>query len=162
MARHGRRRATSAKVKIPRAAKNSVKSKYRKPIFSMPAIAEKWNPERSSTQNLSALGLSSNPNFTVGAPGRVTTEIQTPEVDPCELFDIPESSTGGKFEECDANPKRRSRPMLEVEYRYAAALVKKYGQDYSAMSRDMKLNRDQLTKPKLEKLCLRFKAQAGV
>lgn len=68
-----------------------------------------------------------------------------------ELFDIPDS---------DVIPKKtKSLRMLPVsinDQKYLARLMEKHGNDYLAMSRDIKINDMQHTEGKLKKMCARF------
>lgn len=46
----------------------------------------------------------------------------------------------------------KNRPLSDFDAEYITKLTKKYGQDFEKMARDRKLNRDQLTVCKLEKM----------
>ena len=124
MGKKGRRGATTAKAVIPRALRRQTTKLYLKPQFTHAAVAERWDPRKSASVNLSALGLAHDPNRSVthGKPlmGNQSDATSTKKSasaaevkDPCELFDIPQSDTlrGG-----DINERRRALPQLEVKF----------------------------------------------
>ena len=56
----------------------------------------------------------------------------------------------------DRNPKRRK--MSEFDQQYVVNCMKKYGDDYLAMQKDIVLNCSQYTEAKMKKLCLLYKS----
>merc|ERR1712226_427070 len=76
-----------------------------------------------------------------------STPVDKTESTPVELFDIPESD----------KPSRRSRFPLDVEEeKYIAKCMKKHGENYPAMFRDIKVNDYQHTESHLRKLGSRY------
>ncbi|KAJ1397250.1 hypothetical protein B484DRAFT_458733 [Ochromonadaceae sp. CCMP2298] len=57
----------------------------------------------------------------------------------------------------DTNPRRK--PISEFDCTYAAANIKKHGDDYKAMERDIKLNSRQNTAKQMERLCRKYVAE---
>ena len=165
MGKHGRRSATGAKAKVPRALRRQTALKYLKPQFSSESVAEKWNAHRSAKQNLSALGLAHNPNMAVahGQPsmGNVAPVVGgEAAVDPCELFVIP-TGAGSDLVKASANPKRQAKAQGEDDQKYAARLLRRHGDDFTAMARDMKLNNRQLTPKQCLRVCGTFLSQTS-
>jgi len=64
-----------------------------------------------------------------------------------ELFDVPES---------DVPTLRQRYPLVEEEEKYIARCMAKWGDDYTSMFRDIKVNNMQHTEQKLRKLGARF------
>jgi len=56
----------------------------------------------------------------------------------------------------------KPKPVSEFCAAYLAKLTKKYGTDFDQMSRDRKLNCDQLTAKKLEKMWIKLKEEREV
>jgi len=76
---------------------------------------------------------------------RIPKEIESESI--VELFDIPDSD----------RPSRRTRFPLDVdEEKYICKCMHKYGDDYSAMFRDIKVNTMQYTETQLRKMGARF------
>lgn len=67
------------------------------------------------------------------------------------LFEIPQSEDLTKV---GMNPRRT--PLSAEKQKYIARLLTKYGSDYEAMARDTKINAQQLTSVKLEKMASKF------
>ena len=90
------------------------------------------------------MGLAAKPNDGVESS-------QTPKANETEsiveLFDVPNSD----------RPSRRTRFPLELdEEKYICKCMQKYGDDYTAMFRDIKVNNMQYTKDHLRKMGARF------
>jgi hypothetical protein len=111
-------------------------------------VKESWDPKRSPAENMAKLGLRTNnekdfltSNKNTAEGGKAGTAV--------ELFDVPDS---------DEIPKSTLR-MLPVSIEnqdYMVKLFAKYGNDYTRMSRDMKLNNMQHTVKQLQKIGARF------
>jgi hypothetical protein len=56
----------------------------------------------------------------------------------------------------EKNPRRRK--MSEVDQKYVVNCIKKYGDDYKKMERDIDLNSQQHTEAKMKNLCLKYLA----
>jgi hypothetical protein len=65
-----------------------------------------------------------------------------------ELFAIPDSDEMGK--------KANRMPLNEEDQKYIAKCMSKYGEDYTSMFRDIKVNKMQHTEEKLRKMGARF------
>jgi len=63
-----------------------------------------------------------------------------------ELYDVPDSD----------KPKERRHPLDEEDEIYISKCIDKYGEDYTSMFRDIKLNNMQHTEAKLRKLGARY------
>ena len=96
-----------------------------------PQLKERWDTRQTLRQNYLSLGLMVDPNST--AP-------QQPAKAPIELV-VPEGS--GSREEYLTLP----------EIINCRAMLDRHGRDYLAMWRDIKLNRYQHTRKKLQKMC---------
>uniref|UniRef100_A0A7S4AM78 Nucleolar protein 16 n=1 Tax=Pseudo-nitzschia australis TaxID=44445 RepID=A0A7S4AM78_9STRA len=114
-----------------------------------PVVREHWDPSKSFTSNLAAIGLVGNPNSDI----RNTNPLQTPkavtDVSTIELFDIPDSDQLGE-------EKEKRYPINEEDQKYIAKCMSKYGDDYSKAFRDIKINYMQHTENQLRKLGARF------
>jgi len=162
MGKKGRRGSTNTKTVIPRALRKQTTKLYLKPQFTTAAVAERWDPRKSASMNLAALGLAHDPNRAVthgnpqmGNQSDATSikAISAKAKDPCELFEIPQSDT---LRGDDINERRRALPQLEVDQKYASKLLAVHGNDYKAMARDIKRNDRQSTPAQLKRLCSRF------
>lgn len=103
-------------------------------------LKEKWDASLSPAANLQALGLVAKPNQASQAKPAGAPEI-------IELFDIPDS---------DAPSYRQKHPLDKDEEEYIHKCMAKYGDDYAAMFRDVKVNTLQHTETKLRKLGARY------
>lgn len=152
--RKGRRRATTAKVKVSakKLMHGSVKAKFHRPKYTMDTIRDNWDPTKSPADNLASIGLASDVNADVVGRAASASAAGDGKGKVCEFFDIPDSDSL-----VDVNPKRRAQPMLENDQRYVSKLMAKHGEDYEKMARDIKTNAKQLTASRLQKMCARFK-----
>ncbi|VEU38623.1 unnamed protein product [Pseudo-nitzschia multistriata] len=153
MVKHGRNKKRRAgrigKTKI----KNSGNFKRWDPDLHKkiknPTVREHWDPSKSFTANLAAIGLVGNPNSDV----RNTNPLQKPkavtDVSAIELFDIPDSDEL-------AEQKEKRCPINEEDQKYIAKCMSKYGVDYGRAFRDIKINYMQHTENQLRKLGARF------
>ena len=114
-----------------------------------PALKKLWDPKQSAEANLASFGLVARPNT---LPNR-NDSAQAVTPDPTkrdaviELFDVPESD----------KPSRSQRfPLSQVDEEYIAKCLAKYGDDYTRMFRDIKVNNMQHTEHVLRKLGSRF------
>lgn len=94
-----------------------------------PQLQERWDRHKTTQQNYQELGLAFDPNVK-----------QKPAKNPVELV-VPEGP--GKVEPYLTTP----------EVINARELIMKHGDDYLAMWRDLKTNRYQHTRKKLQKMC---------
>lgn len=59
----------------------------------------------------------------------------------------------------ERNPRRRK--MSEFDQKYVVNLIKKYGDNYKKMERDMELNSQQYTEAKMKNICGKYLALAN-
>lgn len=65
-----------------------------------------------------------------------------------ELYDVPDSDT--------LEARKKKRPQSADDQKYIARLLTKHGDDYTAMFRDIKVNKMQHTEAQLRKMTSRF------
>jgi len=125
------------------------------------AIKEVWDKDISPADNISNFGLNANPNQTLaGATGGLGRKMKPKPANADSaafvgLAKVPTETDLAKNNVADANPKRRV--MSEMDQEYAVTCIKKHGEDYEAMARDIKkCNVQQLTAHKLKKMCLLY------
>jgi len=83
--------------------------------------------------------------------GAATVEPRTaPKVDVVELYDIPKS------DDLSAKNQQNRVTLSLSDQKYIAKCMSKHGDNYTAMFRDIKVNRMQHTEHKLRKLGSRF------
>ncbi|KAI3409425.1 Nucleolar protein 16 [Psidium guajava] len=131
-----------------------------------------WDDMGSVIRNYKSFGVVSNPNLLgVRSRNSHTVESGALQVPPppdeaaedaeCDLID-----SGSDLEEDDLKSalgkKRRDgksappQPLTAMQRVHVGRLIEKYGDDYQAMFRDMKLNAMQHSVATLEKLCKRY------
>jgi hypothetical protein len=117
-------------------------------------IKDEWDKAKSPADNLSAFGLNADPNRTFSSSrngiGR-KTKPKDPNSDSAAFIGIASIPREHLHE---PNPKRRV--MSEEKQTYAANCMKKYGNDYEKMTRDIKCNFQQLNSAQLKKQCEKF------
>jgi len=113
-------------------------------------LKEHWDPSKSAEANLASFGLVAQPNK-LPNPNKKPTGVAG--ADPSkrdaviELFDVPKSD----------KPSWRTRfPLTLEEEEYMAKCMTKYGDNYTKMFRDIKVNNMQETEDKLRKMGSRF------
>jgi len=114
-----------------------------------PTVRENWDPSKSFTANLTAIGLVARPNDDVSQQQHSNNQAVKSGFNVVELFDIPDSD-----EQLKKGEKRC--PLNEEEQIYIVKCMSKYGDDYSKAFRDIKINYLQHTETKLRKLGARF------
>lgn len=109
-----------------------------------------WDASKTPTANLACLGLLAHPNkaeSSTAITSRTKVESTAQAAGVIELFDVPESD----------EPSRRSRfPLDKEEEEYIAKCLEKWGDNYTRMFRDIKVNKLQHTEDKLRKMGSRF------
>lgn len=65
-----------------------------------------------------------------------------------ELYEVPDSDT--------LEARKKQRPQSAEDQKYIARLLEKHGDDYTAMFRDIKVNKMQHTETQLRKMASRF------
>lgn len=110
-----------------------------------------WDPSKSAVLNLQNMGIG-QPKGLVEKKEQKDGASDAENNNPCkaiEVFDIPDSDI--------IIPSRRERfPLNEDEERYIVDCMSKYGDDYTKIFRDTKVNYLQHTEDKLRKMGARF------
>ncbi|OQS02070.1 hypothetical protein THRCLA_05531 [Thraustotheca clavata] len=145
---YSRNRPGKGKVKVSRKSKPI--RKYKTKFVGDAEIKKKWDHNLTTRQNYEKIGLCQNPN-SLDQLRSCTDEV----IDPEELFDVPDSDILNLNNE--RNPKKMDNHMSEMEMQYLRPLVAKYGDDFTAMARDIKINNEQWTAAKLKRRCARMK-----
>ncbi|MCO5582574.1 hypothetical protein L7F22_036472 [Adiantum nelumboides] len=126
-----------------------------------------WDESASLLRNYKALGIVNNPNFLGARSSSKDTVVSQSLQVPNNAKDMPtddgsdvenndlKSALGKKRRDGEHAPLQRLTKMQRV---YVSRLIMKHGNDYKAMSRDLKLNKMQHPPAALEKLCRRFLA----
>lgn len=114
------------------------------------AVKELYDNEITPSDNLISLGLSADPNglsqprhYRKAEPEEIKKEDKYP----------------GFVGYVDSLPDKPSKPknvLTEVEISYAKANIKKHGENYKAMERDIKTNYNQYTEAQMKKLIKRY------
>eukprot|EP00934_Nitzschia_sp_Nitz4_P005594 Nitzschia sp. Nitz4//scaffold331_size19140//10591//13853//NITZ4_008734-RA/size19140-processed-gene-0.38-mRNA-1//-1//CDS//3329548182//5584//frame0 len=115
-----------------------------KPSFGNKTIKEHWDVNKTPAMNLAAMGLVGLPNDDIH---RANDRVKSEEGTAIQLFDIPES---------DSLAKKKRHPMSADDQKYIVKCMSKYGEDYSKMFRDIKLNNMQHTEAQLRKMGARY------
>ncbi|ETV77589.1 hypothetical protein H257_08506 [Aphanomyces astaci] len=144
---HNRNRPGKGKVKVTRKSKPI--RKYKTKFVGDAKIKEVWDHKLTTAQNYEKIGLWKNPN-SIEHIRECTDEV----IDPDELFDVPDSDV---LTFHDKNHKKAENHMSELEIQYLRPIIKKHGDDYDAMARDIKVNNEQWTVAKLKRRCARLK-----
>ena len=114
-------------------------------------LREHWDHSKSPAANMASLGLVSkpgsiDPSTKNNAPGESNNDTNAaPSI--VELFDIPESDDLGK---------KKQISLSDDDQKYMAKCMKKHGDDYAKMFRDIKTNNMQYTETQLRKMGSRF------
>jgi hypothetical protein len=104
-----------------------------------------WDPSKSPAANLSSMGLLARPNQLDSNKDIYPAAKKEESV--VELFDVPDS---------DAPTRRDKYPLKEEEEKYIAKCMAKWGDKYTSMFRDIKINKMQHTEDQLRKMGARF------
>jgi Ribosome biogenesis protein Nop16 len=113
-----------------------------------PEIKDAYDKTKSPAENLASFGLEANPNIIKKKQVIVEPGIATNKKKPAFLgfATVPESD-----DMQDRNPRRRK--MSEFDQKYVVKCIKKHGEDYKAMERDIKLNTSQYTESRMRTMC---------
>lgn len=160
MVKHGTQKKRRRGLKTTRKPKKHIAVRVANSVTNR-AIKEAWDKSISPADNLSNFGLNANPNQNLaGALGGLGRRMQ-PKPANAEsaafvgLAKIPSDKDLAQDNLADYNPKRRV--MTEADQEYAARCIKKYGDNYASMSKDVKdCNVQQHTQHKLQKLCEKY------
>jgi hypothetical protein len=94
------------------------------------------------------MGLLAQPNKGATKTPAEGDSVVKKVVTAIELFEIPDSDEMGK--------KANKMPLNLEDQKYIAKCMSKYGEDYTSMFRDIKINKMQHTEAKLRKMGARF------
>lgn len=151
MVKHGKNK----KRRAGRIGKTKLKNRnfrfYKPPQITDTVMKEHWDPRKSPSINMANLGLKSNLGEKAACQSTITSLESSSSCKAIELFDIPDS---------DAFPKKSSDPgrlPVSIEnQKYIVELLNKYGNNYTSMARDIKLNNMQHNENQLRKIGARF------
>ena len=140
MVRHGKQRKLRSGRKVSGSGGKAQKHRTLRVLNALKdnKVKEHWDKTKSPANNLNSYGLIADPN---------TGKHKKPEsalVGYAQLKPALE----------DLNPKRRL--MSEVDQRYANNCMKKYGEDFKAMERDIITNDRQLSSAQMKKVTSMF------
>ena len=126
-------------------------AKFIPPQIQDPVVRANWDPRKSPAHNMRKMGLQALPNTDSKSSGRIhpNNEEQHTKV---QLFDIPESDMMNS----DDVSIRINAPMSILQQQYICKCISKYGDDYSTMAKDIKVNNMQHTENQLRKIAARF------
>jgi hypothetical protein len=145
MVRHGTAKKRRSGIKVSRKPKN------RKLIISNAVsnliVKEHYDKKKSPDENLKAMGLEVDANRAKKRHMKSTEGAK-----PNEEY--------AAFVGFAALPKAsKERKMSNTDREYAELCISKYGANYKSMSRDIKINYNQLTELKLQKLCEQYERE---
>lgn len=121
--------------------------------FANEKIAKRWNHAKTLRQNYAKLGLAFDSNGNLAGSKQISEHAihaTKAETDIVELFDLP---LGGVDLSVSGKPRAHVSPEDKI---YLNKLMNKYGEDYGAMARDIKLNFKQHTRAFLARRCKRL------
>eukprot|EP00127_Corallochytrium_limacisporum_P005166 Clim_evm6s200 gene=Clim_evmTU6s200 len=175
--RRASRRAATPKTTSKR--KHTQTRKLKKVTVADPTIAKAWDRKKSIRENFRAMGLAANPNDSFLRKGGAQQVLSVPQEDAVgtlgedgEVHIVNDKSKLSKgvtvqseiVEELERRAKEDSDRvwyyhMSEGDFRFAEAVVKKYGKNFSKASRDIKLNYNQLTPNQIKKKVEKFEKE---
>jgi hypothetical protein len=157
MVKHGTQKKRRRGQKTVAPKKKHIKLRIANKVTNL-AIKEVWDKNLSPADNISNFGLNANPNQTLaGAAGGLGRKMKPKPANADSaafvgLAKVPTDDDLAQNTMSDPNPKRRV--MSEMDQEYAVTCIKKHGEDYEAMARDIKkCNVQQFTEHKLKKMC---------
>ena len=108
-----------------------------------PLVRKYYDKDLTPSQNLENLGLVSDAN----------------SIDVLKDSSIPDPKYKGFVGFAEISKPKKEVKLDEFQIHYAKSCIEKYNDDYESMSRNISLNYNQLTVPKLKRLCERYKDQ---
>ena len=126
-----------------------------------PAFEEDWNRKSSLVKNFAAAGLALDPNKAVPIKGNEKLNYNKFYDKTPESGRKPKSKTIAALEEIAARPSDRPDHVPEGESLILQDLIRKHGDDYTKMARDMKLNAYQHTANQLKRRCAKYLSEFG-
>lgn len=123
-------------------------------------IKKEWDASKSPSENLQAFGLEADPNQTLSGMRGVGRKHVKPTDGTAShsaaFLGMTIVPRDGRDAMKEANPKLKI--LAEVDQKYASLLIAAHGDNYSKMAKDIKVNYNQLTLNKCQKLCEKFLA----
>jgi hypothetical protein len=151
MVRHATQKKRRSGVKVSRRLKRNPKDKIAKKA-NHPLIKKFYDKSKSPKENLESLGLESDAN------NLLCSKANEPIDKKYKAFQgFSELIT----QAVENQPKKKEKLLDEFQLQYAYDCLKRYQNNYEKMQRDIKLNYNQMTAVKLEKLCIRYLLQTG-
>lgn len=157
MVRHGK----TKKRRAARTGRSTLKNRnyqfYKPPRIDDDAVRAAWDPRKSPAQNMASMGLQAAINSSVVAPSHAPDGPPPDGVTAVELFDVPASDDVNAITLLPGKTyAQRKLPVSVDDQKYICACLAAHGDDYRAMSRDIKTNDMQHTAAKLKKMAARF------
>lgn len=150
MVRHGTQKKRRAGFKVTRKAPKHRSVKIANSVTNA-EIKKIYDKNKTPSANLESFGLVADVN---NLKGKEDSAI--PKKSHAAFVGYGQVVQSDNFS--DQNPKRRK--ISDVDMEYATANMRKHGEDYKAMERDIRTNNRQLTAKQIEKLCLLTKEAA--
>ena len=116
-----------------------------------PVIKQNYDPKISPARNLEKLGFEANANNLLCSKGE---SIPNAKYKAFVGFSELESSN-------QINTKKKVQLLDEIQMKYAKDCINKFGDDYESMSKDIKVNYNQMTAAKLKKICSAYLKQTN-
>lgn len=143
MVKHGTQKKRRAGFKVTRKAPKHRSVKIANSVAN-PDIKKLYDKNKTPSENLTAFGLVADVNNLKGKE-----DSALPLKKNAAFVGYGQVVDSNNFS--DKNPRRKK--ISEFDMEYAALNIKKHGEDYKAMERDIKTNNRQMTARQLEKLC---------
>lgn len=155
----GRSKKKREAIKVTRKQPKKIEERIKNKLVCGP-LKSLYDPTKSPAANLLNMGLVSNTNGSLRSRKNVLRVPGATEPEVASAFvgfvkNIPDSDViNPAIGKVDVNVKRR--PMSEVDQEYVVNLIRKHGDNYKAMERDIKLNNQQYTEAKCSTLCKKY------
>ncbi|ONK62945.1 uncharacterized protein A4U43_C07F9750 [Asparagus officinalis] len=166
-----KRNRAKVKVALPKKKPGVFKPAFTipEPLLSSSDEKREWDEAGSVIRNYRSFGVVSNPNL-------LGVRARTPQIVQCSSLQVPNHDedlgsidSGSDLESDDLKAalgkKRRDgkaaplRPLTTIQRVHIGRLIEKYGDNYQAMFKDIKLNAMQHSAVTLKKLCQRYYAR---
>lgn len=114
-----------------------------------PVIKANYDPKISPARNMEKLGFEANANNIICSKDNSNPDPKFKAF--VGFAEIDEGSSG----------RKKQQKLDDLQLQYAKSCIDKFGNDYEAMSRDIKVNFNQMTVAKLRKLCATYLKQSN-
>ncbi|CAJ0827841.1 7143_t:CDS:2 [Entrophospora sp. SA101] len=158
-----RRKIKNPSLKLSRKTSNKHFKKI--VVHGDPIIASNWNKKETLRQNYKRIGLLTSLNRVAGErddEGNIVNVIIGEDEDENEVFDKKIQPEPAKTEIVKALEEEASKVFKHEKYQsegeieFVKKMIERYGEDYDAMFKDIKLNVYQHTKKQLKKKCEKY------